>query len=338
MKQKFVWITLAFSALFVLAAILYSCNKFHSVPSQISKDNKFEKPLSQFIGKSNVLIQPASSSISPNTSSTYGCGSSLSGNYYGTGYYSYPEYTIDVSSSLLGSDITLAVQSYDVPNKFTIYDSLGNVVASSNWMGIANYSGPWGMSLNAPETANLQWHYGTSANFTLRVETETSSYSDSWNATVLCKYTPKVVTQLLNDPTLSQNIKNAFDSMEVNVDMAKLSQLIGMGYTISDTSFDFANVYELYDTNDPDSTKIYNVNYKHNSSSSKVNYTFSFLANDTNFSSPILERATNPDSINDYLVNSDTCIVIHNPTTTSPIFNYYKMNTWIAKSAPSQNC
>ena len=148
----------------------------------LSKNNLSEKPLG--------LISPPSSGqslmSSAQTLTTYGCGASLSGNYGGSGYYTYPAYSLNFSTSPQNTRINITVGSYDIPNRFTIYDSLGNTVAYTSWMGYVNYSGPWGSSLNTPETQTLSFTTDVKGSYSLKVETLTQGYSDSWTANVAC--------------------------------------------------------------------------------------------------------------------------------------------------------
>lgn len=115
-----------------------------------------------------------------------GCGGSFSGSWGTTGYHQYPADTIRLDTTASTATIKITVNSYDVPDRFTVRDASGNAVASSAWMGYATYSGPWGMSLNTPETGTLSFTRGTSAYFTFIVETSVSSSSDSYNANINC--------------------------------------------------------------------------------------------------------------------------------------------------------
>lgn len=124
------------------------------------------------------------------TTSVYTCGSHLSENYYISGYYTYPDHNIDVSSTPVNSTININVGSYDVPNRFSVYDANGNFMASSGWMGYATYSGPWGMSLNTAQSQTINFNKNTSNTYILKVETSISGYSDSWDASISCPVSP----------------------------------------------------------------------------------------------------------------------------------------------------
>lgn len=169
-----------------LSIILFlSCNKNIDPSSKINsvsenasnvKRKSPEVPLDSF--KNNLSNENKVNTI-------YGCGSNLSGNYGGTGYYRYPAYSIDLASSPQGSVINITVTSYDVPNRFTVSDGYANV-AYTSWMGYATYSGPWGNSLNTPQTQTITFTKDIASTFTLTVETSTSTTSDSWEVSISC--------------------------------------------------------------------------------------------------------------------------------------------------------
>ncbi|MEO5889688.1 MAG: hypothetical protein ABIQ31_05510 [Ferruginibacter sp.] len=83
--------------------------------------------------------------------------------------------------------------AYDVPNRFTIYDTTGTVVANSPWMGYATYNGPWGMSLNSPTSGILYFTKTGSGTYTMRVETSVSGTSDSYNVSIACTAPSSVI-------------------------------------------------------------------------------------------------------------------------------------------------
>ncbi|MBC7510314.1 MAG: hypothetical protein H7320_16455 [Ferruginibacter sp.] len=116
----------------------------------------------------------------------YGCGSNISGNYSGDGYYMYPFYTLNFDTSPQDTKVNTTVYSADVPNRFNIYDSLGSLVAYTQWMGNVTYPGPWGTSLNTPQTQTISFTTKTKGPYSLKVETVTQGYSDSWTASLSC--------------------------------------------------------------------------------------------------------------------------------------------------------
>lgn len=151
----------------------------------VSSTNKYEQPL-----KTSGNNPPVPRGQDMSITSTYNCGASFSDSYYGSGFYSYPQSSIALQSPV--GNVSVALSSYDVPNRFSIYDERGNLVASSGWMGYANYTGPWGQSLNSPQTKTLSF-LKSSRSYTLRVETVTDGYSDYWGASISCSVPPTTV-------------------------------------------------------------------------------------------------------------------------------------------------
>ncbi|MBV9963791.1 MAG: hypothetical protein JO072_16230 [Parafilimonas sp.] len=149
-----------------------------SAKTDASAGKNKEIPLSEF--NKRTPLQSSSNRVNASTD-VYGCGANLSGSYGGSGYYLYPAYDLDFTSTSYAAVISVSVTSYDVPNRFTVYNASGSVVASTSWMGYANYPGPWGMSLNTPETQTIHFSK-TNTTYTLKVETSTTNTSDSWLA------------------------------------------------------------------------------------------------------------------------------------------------------------
>jgi hypothetical protein len=172
---------------------------------QLSPNNTKEKPLT-----SKNTHKPTEGSISTLSSTIYSCGSFLSGSYYGTGYYSYEYNNFDLIAIPNFSTINISVSSYDVPNRFSVYDVNNNFVASSGWMGYAQYPGPWGMSLNTTQSKTLTFNKGTINSYTLRVETVTQYVSDAWEAGINC------IARVLDYTQLSIEHNNALDNLHLN--------------------------------------------------------------------------------------------------------------------------
>jgi hypothetical protein len=180
--MKFVKFALSYAivCLLILSAF-WGCKKNVGTPVQEtwkpSNGNHLEKPLDSLKDKSPVGTGRATD---------YTCSSNFGSSYYSSGYYRYPDYNLDLSGTAQGSTISVPVYSYDVPNRFTIKDNNGYTVAYTSWMGYANYSGPWGMSLNTAETQTLTFTRDVGTSFVLIVETVVNSYSDAWDASVGC--------------------------------------------------------------------------------------------------------------------------------------------------------
>lgn len=138
----------------------------------------------------------------------------MNGNYYGNGYYRYPDYVINLRSPV--GTVNLYLESYDVPNRFSIYDLQGNYVTGTDWMGYSTKYGPWGNSLNTAQTRTITFQK-TQSTYLLKVETVTSDYSDGWNANISCGQPPSTTIQL-------ENFFNGYDrSILLNPDSTVLA-------------------------------------------------------------------------------------------------------------------
>ena len=81
------------------------------------------------------------------------CGESNSNVYAGIGYYKYPQIDLCINGN--------PVLYWDVinrPDRITVYNSVG-LIATTGWVGYANYYGPWGSSLNTPTSGSLPFTY-----------------------------------------------------------------------------------------------------------------------------------------------------------------------------------
>ena len=122
--------------------------------------------------------------------SSFTCGSFLSGQHGNPGYYNYGDYTIDLTNYKVGTVITINCQSNEVPNRFTVYGSSGQ--QTTNWIGWSSSPGPWGPSISGPSMATLTFtKQSASDNFyTFSVETAVvqGSSSDAWEASIGCTH------------------------------------------------------------------------------------------------------------------------------------------------------
>lgn len=75
------------------------------------------------------------------------CGASLSNSYTGSNAYSYPAIYIDCFNPAI-TQLNISYDAVDRPNRFSVYDDSGNLVATTGWKGVASYAGPWGSSLS----------------------------------------------------------------------------------------------------------------------------------------------------------------------------------------------
>lgn len=120
----------------------------------------------------------------------YTCGDTLTSSFTGSGYYMYPARTINVSSLAVGTLVQVTVDLVEVPNRFSIYDG-ATLVATTGWVGSANYWGPWGASINSTQTTFvMSFAKSGTGIYTFKVETSTNPLSDSWNAQISCGSAP----------------------------------------------------------------------------------------------------------------------------------------------------
>jgi hypothetical protein len=81
----------------------------------------------------------------------YNCGDSpIINSYDGLDFYLY--FNVSVSSTVT-TQVYFNWTSYDRPNRFDVYDSIG-LRYTTGWVGYANYAGPWGASLNTATTGS----------------------------------------------------------------------------------------------------------------------------------------------------------------------------------------
>ncbi|RAV98520.1 hypothetical protein [Pseudochryseolinea flava] len=113
------------------------------------------------------------------------CSGYFYNSYYGTQYYLYPVSTVNITPG--STTISAYCTAYDVPNRFTLRNGAGNNVASSGWIGYANYPGPWGSSLSNGSNITISAPVNGSSTFTLEVETVPGGgLNDAWAASVGC--------------------------------------------------------------------------------------------------------------------------------------------------------
>lgn len=124
----------------------------------------------------------------------YDCGDTITASHTHNGFYSYPDYILDVRGAT--ADVTLTYDVIDKPNRISVYDDLGNLVITSGWRGVAAYSGPWGASLNTATTGLITFTK-TAGKCFYRVLVESStdvSFQDSCTIAISCPTTSATVT------------------------------------------------------------------------------------------------------------------------------------------------
>jgi hypothetical protein len=322
-------IMIAFAAVMLVTAFfVFSCQK----NEKVSALNKPDQSADQH----EVLI----SSLSPEARGavvkpliSYGCGSGMSGSYSGNGYYKYPSYALDVSGVDTGGTISISVSSYDVPNRFTVYDVNNFVVAYTGWMGNVTYAGPWGTSLNTPENAILKFIRGAASSYSLVVETVTNARSDNWLASMSCAYVPNVKVIQVTDVGTKNTMVAAFKSLTDNV--TALGADLGLGHALSLADLDTTKIYQSYDSNEYNHGSAITVAFKNNSNSQTYNYGFTLFKDDSTYFHPeIIESKTGSD-VYFYDLGQDSTTTVANYNTSSFTFTTVTGNY---QTAPTGGC
>lgn len=141
---------------------------------------------------SNEVYSPVIGLVAAPSKTFYACGATITDTYAPSAYYTYADKHIDVYNSDI-SQLLFNFNANDRPNRFTVYDENGLLVATSGWVGTASYSGPWGASLSTSPSGSLTVIRDPgSTYYSLRVEAgpanPASPISDSWTVQVLCAY------------------------------------------------------------------------------------------------------------------------------------------------------
>tara|TARA_B110000503_G_scaffold105806_1_gene157898 strand:+ start:1048 stop:2802 length:1755 start_codon:yes stop_codon:yes gene_type:complete len=94
---------------------------------------------------------------------------------------------------------------FNRPNKFTLYAN-GVETYSTNWVGEADYPGPWGATLNKTPVGTYNFTWGSTINRYVRVDYGASdptppSYSDSATFSILCGVPSPTTNQFTNSST-----------------------------------------------------------------------------------------------------------------------------------------
>jgi hypothetical protein len=104
-----------------------------------------------------------------------------------TGFYNYPDATIDLTNLGTGRTVTLVCDYKQVPNYISVYNAQGTQVATTGWVGQTNHSGPWGSSLHTAPTPTITFtKSATTSIYTLKVATSITDTSDAYEIHVYC--------------------------------------------------------------------------------------------------------------------------------------------------------
>ena len=130
----------------------------------------------------------------------YNCGDSpIINSYDGLDFYLY--FNVSVSSTVT-TQVYFNWTSYDRPNRFDVYDSIG-LRYTTGWVGYANYAGPWGASLNTATTGSqpITW-LSTSGRYVSVAAGPADpsaplSDTNTWNLTCITPTTTTTTTLLL---------------------------------------------------------------------------------------------------------------------------------------------
>lgn len=123
-----------------------------------------------------------------------GCIGPCGGFYYSSystpnSYYVYPIQSTIVDCAAART-VIIDFKSLDVPNRFVVRDPSNVQVASTGWLGQANYGGPWGSSLNNNGSALISFSK-TATTYYIEVQTKTPTSNinpstDRWEVRVSC--------------------------------------------------------------------------------------------------------------------------------------------------------
>lgn len=276
-----------------------SLNFSPGIPAGVSAPfiESSENPLSD-----NLRKMPDASTNLKVSSCGYGFGRS----YSSSGSYTYPNDTLELSFTAPGTTVSLYLQAYNVPNRFTIYDgTTGAIVAASPWMGYASYAGPWGMSINTSATGTLTFSKGSSAIYYLKVETSVKGTTDTYSAMIGCPNpTPEVALLGFQNASVTNTMISSFNALTVN--LSQLSTQLGLSHTLSAGDFDFTNLTKSYINNDYDSSYAVVAGYIGNSSCA-----YGLATDGVNYGQPMIVKTT-PTTLQFYDLTSGLVTTINN--------------------------
>lgn len=264
-KNQTIGISLA--ALLAFIFLINSCSKTTepgttagATKKEIKKEGDKNKPL-------QVISEQPGASLSSTNDTCGSCGKYFSATHSGTGFYAYPDIPLNLSCAIASSTITVGCVYYDVPNRYTIYDVNGSVVATTGWIGWAHCSGPWGASVTTPNYETfMNFTYNSSlAPYILRVETNVIGCSgggcssdpgcthgdDNWQVHISCVTGCCIPTEQCGSCGTYLNNNHAgtgyylYPDNTLDLSCAKDTSTV----TIGCTYYDVPNRFTVYDKN-----------------------------------------------------------------------------------------
>lgn len=116
----------------------------------------------------------------------YGCGSGIVvSNDPNTSFHSYGNFYLDTDSV---ASMTILWVSNARPNQFYVVDDNDNsTVATSGWVGEANYPGPWGMTgLSTAQNGSFSFNPIAGHTYHLHVDAGNGDTNDTWEVSIAC--------------------------------------------------------------------------------------------------------------------------------------------------------
>lgn len=139
------------------------------------------------------------------------CGCGYQGTVDDMNFYIFPSIPIDFTGVQNGSTITLAYDSINRINRFDIYNVTDSTITvSSGWVGLADYPGPWGASINTPTTGDISFIYDNTKTYVLNVQAggadPNNQTNDAWSVVLGCTYIAPPPTYYYYEGTLCSGI------------------------------------------------------------------------------------------------------------------------------------
>jgi hypothetical protein len=148
---------------------------------------------------STTTAEPTTTTTTSTTTSTTtvetcaGCGDEINGSYSGLDF-TVQTRCLDLTSAINGGEITIAYNALDRPNRFNIYELVGEtLVATSNWVGSPSSTpGPWNPP--GPGIGTFSFIYDNTKTYELRIDIAADTISDAWSVSITCGPVPTTTT------------------------------------------------------------------------------------------------------------------------------------------------